>query len=60
MLEFPELLAVPSGYLLVEVSHDVAFDQYRDGCRLPWIGRYYGGQVPSRRRQGVACCPRWL
>jgi hypothetical protein len=46
MLEFLELLAVPSGYLLVEVSHGVAFDQYRNGCRLPWIGRYHGRQVP--------------
>src|SRR6266705_290427 len=46
MLEFLELLAVPLGYLPVEVPHDVAIDQHRNGCRLPWIARYHGGQVP--------------
>lgn len=31
ILEFLELLAVPSGYLPVKVSHDVAIDHYRYG-----------------------------
>ncbi len=44
-LKFLELLAVPFGYLAVEKPHDVAIDQYRNGCRLAWISRHQCRQV---------------
>jgi hypothetical protein len=45
-LELLEPFAVSFGYLSVEESHDVAIDQYRNGCRLARISHHQCRQVP--------------
>ena len=59
LLEFLELLAVPFGYLSVQKPHDVAVDQYRNGCRLARISHHQCRKVSVELMTpwpGSGCC----
>jgi hypothetical protein len=45
-LEFIKLLAMLPGGFLIEIAHDVAVDEYRNGCWLAQLVSKECGKVP--------------